>query len=263
MAKVEPNLFFSHLRRNKEVFEGNILQDARYKDWESPIPSLILGGFARGWVEPGGAKIPVDFDNPPSLDLRSGKALRGSIVEVEVEILGADGQPVKRKRRKLAEYNENGVNYLHLVTGLVGQGSGVMADRMALLSELKGGKAFPHGSFSLDDGATKVVAGEGEGLDLPSDVVATVKAERVRWGRSQRFLDGAPVYIHSEWRMPWDSQVLAMEIDGRLYRYVSSKLGIARVDANGLERTYKLLEEKRRADREAERKARETENELL
>jgi hypothetical protein len=254
----KPNLFWSHLRQTQEIREGKRLYDARYSGFEGQIPTHVLGGYANGWVEKGGAKIPVDFELPPELD-RSGKALVGSIVEKEFQVPGADGTTTARKRKVLAERKEDekDVHYLTVVSGLLGQGQAVKVDQIRLLRDLKGGAPLAHGSFNWDQGAILVEAGEGEGVDLDPTTVGSVKSELVKWGRSQQFLgNGVPAYIHREWRMPVGSMVLRREVDGRLHRYVSTKPGIIMVDATGLEKHFMGLEENRKREREAEAKAR-------
>lgn len=250
MAMLKPNLFYHSGREGKDLRDGVLLQNARYRDMPAPIPSIVLGGYHHGWVEKGGRKIPVGLKAPPLIG-SNGRALVGSIVEVEQ--IGADGKTHKRKQ--LVAPQEKGVWYLTCRTGLLGHGSGTKADYIKLLGDLQdtGGMPVAHGSFSLDGGAVKLAEGESAGVDL-----VEVKADRVVWGRSQRFLDGLgiPDSLFDEWRIPVGAEVLRRDIDGTLIRYIGGKDALLIADAKGYEKWFERLEEDRKTKRAAEKAAR-------
>jgi hypothetical protein len=245
MARANTNLFFLSRRLDREMKRGVQLQDAHYADSKDlALPSIILGGYRNGWlIEKTGSKIPVDpnLRDLPVISDR-GKAIAGSIVDMEYE--RKDG--TKGKRKTLVGPCEEDVFYLTVKTGLVGDGDGVLRDKLKLLSDLKAGgrKMVPHGSFSLDGGAVELGSGVGDGLEL-----GTVEAELVKWGRSQSGVaPGVDRYTFRQWRMPVGSSLLVQEIDSAdLLRVVATREGLQIVDANGYAAVFEHLEEKRLA----------------
>lgn len=243
----QKNLFFRAQRMGIDLSPGILLQNARYRQATNPIPSIVIGEYNQrgGWVAPGGSKVPVSLQSLPKIG--DGKALAGSIVEIDWT--NDDGET--KKRKELVAFQDGDAWYVLIRTGVLGYGRGVMNDYLKLLGELQetGDSIFSHGSYGLDGGAVEIGSGEGQ-LDIPD-----VKAELVKHGRARNFLDrGIPAYTYRLWRVPPGAMLLDRDINGELRRTVGEPDTPRVVDATGYEQVFEDLEEKRRQERAAERK---------
>lgn len=162
-----------------------------------------------------GISLPVDMKSRPELD--GDYAVSGSVITQKRQ----DGSEFK----VLAAHQKAGMWYVTVRTGLLVKGGGILEDLIALQDSNV--QPVAHGSFSLDEGAVKVISGKGAEM-------AKVPADRLRWAISRSRTPGfesIPQYRYDFWQVPVGAAVLVRDINGRLTRLVGGKDRLEVVDA--------------------------------
>lgn len=171
-----------------------------------------------------------------------------------------------KERSFLVAYRDGeGAYYVLARTGLVVRNGSTMNDRLEIQ---KDGKLVSHGSYSFDHASIRIAAAENEStvdaaLKDPNAGFGRVAAERLKTKAlgKQIPLIGCPETSYVLWKMPIGAVLLIRDVNGKLVRLVAERTQLRYADATGhngyfedLQETFRLMQQKKRAEREAAKK---------